>query len=259
MIKPKTKYVSIATQKGGSGKSTFTMLIASMLQYSMGKNVAVIDCDGRQGTISEMRDRDLEMIGKNPKFASLFKRVMNELGEKPIYPVKRVGKLRTADGDLIAIDVADKLSVQAQLDYVFFDIPGSVDYDGVLSTISWMDYVFCPFMPVRADADSSFKFCSTIQSGIINEKHGNLKAIYGFWTAVNKTEKTPVIDIYNEVAAASGINMLKTQIPQQARFKKELSDNPSEIFKSTIFPPRPAVRWNTGMDELIDEMILVMN
>jgi cellulose biosynthesis protein BcsQ len=225
----------------------------------MRKNVAVIDCDGRQGTISELRDRDLEMVGKSPKFMALFSKLMDDLGDKPIYPVKRVEKLLSKDGDLVAITLADKLSVKHDLDYVFFDIPGSVDYSGVLSTLSMMDYVFCPFMPVRADADSSLKFCKTIQSGIINEKHGNLKAIYGFWTAVNKQAKTPVIDIYNEVAAISEINMLKTQIPQQERFKKELSDNPNEIFKSTILPPRPAVRWNTGMDELIDEMILVMN
>ena len=40
-----TTYVAISTQKGGAGKTTLTVLVASYLHYVKGYNVAVVDCD----------------------------------------------------------------------------------------------------------------------------------------------------------------------------------------------------------------------
>ena len=40
-------YVAISTQKGGAGKTTLTVLVASYLHYVKGYNVAVVDCDFR--------------------------------------------------------------------------------------------------------------------------------------------------------------------------------------------------------------------
>ena len=57
-MKEKTKYVAFSTQKGGAGKTTFTVLVASFLHYVRGYNVAVIDCDYPQCSIVEMRKRD---------------------------------------------------------------------------------------------------------------------------------------------------------------------------------------------------------
>ena len=47
----KTVFVSFATQKGGVGKSTFTIYAASWLHYVKGLNVAVVDCDYPQHSI----------------------------------------------------------------------------------------------------------------------------------------------------------------------------------------------------------------
>ena len=38
-------YVAFSTQKGGVGKTTFTVLAASCLHYLKGYDVAVVDCD----------------------------------------------------------------------------------------------------------------------------------------------------------------------------------------------------------------------
>ena len=42
----KTNYVAFSTQKGGAGKTTLTVLVASYLHYVKGYNVAVIDGGG---------------------------------------------------------------------------------------------------------------------------------------------------------------------------------------------------------------------
>ena len=43
--KDKPLYVAFSTQKGGAGKTTLTVLVASYLHYVKGYDVAVIDCD----------------------------------------------------------------------------------------------------------------------------------------------------------------------------------------------------------------------
>ena len=44
-MKKETSYVAFSTQKGGVGKTTFTVLVASYLYYLKGYSVAVVDCD----------------------------------------------------------------------------------------------------------------------------------------------------------------------------------------------------------------------
>ena len=45
MKKEKELLVAVASQKGGVGKSVFTVLLASVLHYRKGLRVAVVDCD----------------------------------------------------------------------------------------------------------------------------------------------------------------------------------------------------------------------
>ena len=61
-MKKETLYVAFSTQKGGVGKTTFTVLVASYLYYLKGYNVAVVDCDYPQHSISAMRKRDAEQV-----------------------------------------------------------------------------------------------------------------------------------------------------------------------------------------------------
>ena len=51
----KTNYVAFSTQKGGAGKTTLTVLVASYLHYVKGYNVAVIDCDFPQSSVTPRR------------------------------------------------------------------------------------------------------------------------------------------------------------------------------------------------------------
>ena len=57
----KPTYVAFSTQKGGAGKTTITVLVASYLHYVRGYDVAVVDCDFPQYSIHDMRRRDMDM------------------------------------------------------------------------------------------------------------------------------------------------------------------------------------------------------
>ena len=52
--------IAVSNQKGGVGKSTLTILLASCLHYDKGVEVAVVDCDTHQHSLSNMRNRDMQ-------------------------------------------------------------------------------------------------------------------------------------------------------------------------------------------------------
>ena len=122
----KTTFVAFSTQKGGAGKTTLTVLMASYLHYVKGINVGVIDCDFPQYSIDEMRRRDFKTIEENEQFRKQafdqFKRI-----RKKAYPV-----IMSRPGD--AIDAARKLQeMENAPEIIFFDLPGTMDNEGVLS------------------------------------------------------------------------------------------------------------------------------
>lgn len=66
-----TKFVALSTQKGGAGKTTLTVLMASYLQYVRDIDVAIIDCDFPQYSIDEMRKRDFKNTEENEELRRL--------------------------------------------------------------------------------------------------------------------------------------------------------------------------------------------
>lgn len=64
-------FVALSNQKGGVGKSTFTVLLASYFHYLNGYNVLVVDCDYPQHSISAMRDWEVGNIEKNVHLQNL--------------------------------------------------------------------------------------------------------------------------------------------------------------------------------------------
>ncbi|EHB91884.1 ParA family protein [Alistipes indistinctus] len=41
-------FIAVGNQKGGVGKTTYTVLLSSYLHYQMGLRVLVVDCDAPQ-------------------------------------------------------------------------------------------------------------------------------------------------------------------------------------------------------------------
>ena len=52
--------ISFFSAKGGTGKSTFNMLLASYLKYVLGKRVMVLDLDATGYNLSSTREREAD-------------------------------------------------------------------------------------------------------------------------------------------------------------------------------------------------------
>ena len=76
------KFVAFSTQKGGAGKTTLTVLMASYLHYVKGLNVGVVDCDFPQFSVSDMRNRDMENIKENKMLANQCSELYKRIGKR---------------------------------------------------------------------------------------------------------------------------------------------------------------------------------
>ena len=120
-------YVAISTQKGGAGKTTLTVLVASYLHYVKGYNVAVVDCDFPQYSIHDMRKRDMKAVMEDGHYKVLAYEQLKRLKKNP-YPIRCS---RAED----AIRTAENLvEAQPDLDFVFFDLPGTINNADVVQT-----------------------------------------------------------------------------------------------------------------------------
>ena len=246
-MKKETLLISFATQKGGMGKTALTVLTASYLHYVRGYNVAVIDCDYPQHSIVEMRERDLEQVKNNLYYKKLFYVQFKNLQKKAYQVIES----NAAD----AITVAERLRQEDDLDFIFFDLPGTLNTQGVVKTLAVMDYVFIPVSADRVVLESTLQFAMTIHDNLITTGKSNIKELLLIWNLVDGRERTDLYEAYDEAIAGLGLQVMKTIIPDTKRFRREMSESNRAVFRSTLLPVDKSLIKGSNTEELINEFI----
>ena len=180
-------YLAFSTQKGGAGKTTLTVLVASFLHYVRGFNVAVLDCDYPQHSIVEMRRRDLKQIKDDEYYRGLAYAQFTRLNKKA-YPVIESSTERS-------IEDAERITSQAAFDIVFFDLPGTVNNPSVIRALSNMDYIFAPISADRVVLESTLRYMTVVNDVICKTGVTNIKDTYLVWNMVDGREKTELYEI----------------------------------------------------------------
>ena len=218
-------YLAFSTQKGGAGKTTLTVLVASYLHYVKGYDVAVVDCDYPQHSIAGMRQRDLKLALEDNHYKALAYEQFTRLGKKA-YPVVESSTER-------AIDDADRITEQAAFDLVFFDLPGTVNNPSVIRALSNMDYIIAPISADRVVLESTLRYMTVVNDVIRKTGVSNIKGTY--------------------------LQVLKTFIPDSKRFRRELSAGHRPLFRSTLFPADRSLLRGSNIDALTDEVLILLN
>ena len=247
-MKKETSYVAFSTQKGGVGKTTFTVLVASYLYYLKGYNVAVVDCDYPQHSISAMRKRDAELVNGDDYYKQLAFHQFKALGKKA-YPV-----LCSSPDE--AIKTADEYLASAGMDYdvVFFDLPGTVNSEGVINSLSGVDYIFTPIAADKVVLESSLSFAVAINKLLVRNEACRLAGLYLFWNMVDGREKTDLYTVYDNTIRELELPLMKTFIPDTKRYKKELVTDKKAVFRSTLFPASRMLVRGSNLEELVTEI-----
>ena len=250
-MKEKTKFVAFSTQKGGAGKTTLTVLAASYLHYVKGFNVAVIDCDYPQHSIVEMRERDLKLALEDEHYKRLAYEQFTRLQKKAYPVVESNTKEALAD--------ADYLLPQGDFDYVFFDLPGTINNEDLIHSLAGMDYLVAPISADRVVLESTLRYMTVVNDVIRKTGVSNIKGTYLVWNMVDGREKSELYEVYEQVIAELGLQVLKTFIPDSKRFRRELSAGHRPLFRSTLFPADRSLLRGSNIDALTDEVLTLLN
>ena len=218
------------------------------MYYLKGYNVAVVDCDYPQHSISAMRKRDAEQVNGDEYYKQLAFHQFKTLGKKA-YPV-----LCSSPDE--AIKTADEYLASAGMDYdvVFFDLPGTVNSEGVINSLSGVDYIFTPIAADRVVLESSLSFAVAIDKLLVKNEVCRLKGLHLFWNMVDGREKTDLYTLYEQTIRELELPLMKVFIPDTKRFKKELDAQRKTVFHSTLFPADKRLVKGSNMEELITEI-----
>ncbi|WP_297096281.1 ParA family protein [uncultured Draconibacterium sp.] len=248
-MEKETLFIAFSTQKGGVGKTAFTVLMSSYLHYVKGLEIAVVDCDYPQHSIAEMRQRDMEQVMKDNYYKQLAYKQFTALKRKAY----QVEKSMPED----AIDVAENLidGATIQPDIIFFDLPGTLNSRGVVKTLGGMDYIFSPVSADRVVMESTLKFATMLNENLISVGKSDIKGLYLIWNMVDGREKNELYDVYENVIGELGLNILKTFVPDSKRFRRELTSGHKPVFRSTLFPAHNSLLKGSNLIALADEIL----
>lgn len=246
-MEKKTLNVAFSTQKGGAGKTTLTVLVASYLHYVKGYNVAVVDCDFPQHSIAEMRERDLKMVEDDEYYKLMAYTQFTALGKKAYVVIESSPENAMED----ARDVIDEMNP----DFVFFDLPGTINNPAVIETLSNMDYVIAPIAADRLVLESTLQYMITINDALVTTGKAKIKGMYLLWNLVDGREKTELYEVYEDVIEKLGFPLFNTFLPDSKRFRKEQSVSHKALFRSTLFPTDKTLVRGSKLDALVEELL----
>ena len=249
-MKTNPVYVAFATQKGGAGKTTLTVLVASYLHYVKGYNVSVIDCDFPQHSIVGMRERDMALATEDEHYKGMAYEQFTRL-DKKAYPV--IGSSPEE-----ALADADHLVPQGDFDFIFFDLPGTVNNKGVLETLLNMDYIVAPIAADRVIMESTLDYLIALREQIEAVGRTHIKGIRLLWNMVDGREKSELYEVYEAVIKELGFTTLQTFVPDSKRFRKEQNISHKALFRSTLFPADKSLVKGSNVDTLVDELLEIL-
>ena len=247
----KTVKISLSTQKGGVGKSTMTTLLASILHYRMKYNVLVMDCDFPQHSLTHLRERDKGAIMQNAYHKKAAMKQFQAIDKKayPIISCKADSALDTASEYVSQLTVAP--------DVIFFDLPGTANTKGVLTTLTKMDYIFSPITADRLVVESTLGFTKAFL-GLPPGQRNSEQALWLFWNQVDGRERTGLYDAYQSVINELAIPVMESRIMDSKRFRKESDDAGNAIFRSSLLPAETQLMKATRLDLFVEEFLRIV-
>ena len=243
--------IAVCNQKGGVGKSTFTVLLASYLHYTLQRDVLVVDCDYPQWSIYNQRSRELEILNLSDYHKLMVARQFKGTDRK-FWPIV----------SSTPSDALEKMARQLQSDYhpqiILYDLPGTVNTEGVLQILSSLDALFIPIKADKVVLESALSFARILSRQLVEDPAIRLKRIFLFWTMVDRREKTSLYDLYDGIIRQLGLPLMETRLPYRSKFNKELLADGSGIGRSTLLAPERTFAREAQIENLAAEILSIL-
>jgi cellulose biosynthesis protein BcsQ len=249
--KHKPVYVGFGSLKGGVGKSSIAEILASYLYYEKKINLFVVDCDFSQYSFFNMRERDKQTVQNgNSALLERMKKHFESFG-KPAYRIlKSTSERALQDAEsFLAKHSAEKF------DYVFFDLPGRADDTALVGLTVDTDYVISPIEPDPQSLVACMTYALAVRDLGVSLTSSKIRQIYMLWNKIDKRVNPAVIEFYDQEIARQELGILDSRLPRSSRFKKELTPDNRDVFRSTYLPPDKKLLAGSNIEELAEEII----
>ncbi|MBD3906771.1 MULTISPECIES: ParA family protein [Chryseobacterium] len=220
--------VSFSSQKGGSGKTSSTMLGATYINYYFNKKICVVDVDIQKSLFNKRKD-ELEYIQNlaNQNNGQLLPQMRE---------AKMLKKLDEEGKSLFPIfaysfkddNVIEKiLDLEKQYDIVFIDFPGTLDFKEISFILLILDYIFIPFYSEEKNFKSAFDFEKVLRgiknSQIDSPNSSRLKDHYAYFFKYNENTTKMEWEFLENMFKKRGINKMKNSIHENKKLEMEVS------------------------------------
>lgn len=233
--------ISICNQKGGVGKSTFTVLLASYLHYIVGHDVLVVDCDYPQWSVHAQRERELSLIEHDDYHKLLLVRQFKATGRK-LWPVLKCMPPEAPE------EVERLLQSGYHPRIILYDLPGTVNTEGVIRLLASLDAVFVPMKADKVVMESTLSFARSLTTNLAQDPTLTLRSVYLFWTMIDRRERTPLYDQYEAVI----------RNPYRSKFSKELLPDNTGVGRSTLLAPARTFACEAQLEILAEEILTLL-
>lgn len=129
------KLISFVQQKGGTGKTTLTMLTANYF-HDAGAKVIILDSDFPQHSFARVRRMDMHNLSNEDPQHRTGEEILQQQGKTP-YPVH----VATVSESSIQLRV---LKTFGETQFIFCDMPGMLNVAGIPSVFRSLDYIIIP-------------------------------------------------------------------------------------------------------------------
>ncbi|CCH03542.1 hypothetical protein FAES_pFAES01048 (plasmid) [Fibrella aestuarina BUZ 2] len=190
-----SKIITIHTSKGGMGKSTLTVILASYLAYVARQRVIVFDCDPPQHSITDLREEEVtglallteayqhvptpELLHIAQPYTSAndqaaFERYRHNRQQELVdhYPIHALPSS--------ALQELDMNRVREDFDYIFLDMGGQFNA-GIIRALAETDVLLVPFTTQQVDVAASIQYVGAIIDYVQNRQLPNYLTIRCFW------------------------------------------------------------------------------
>jgi len=262
------KTISFYTEKGGAGKTLYSLLYSSYLCYYRRKKIILLDNDAPNYRLLSARGRELGSVQSGSadtaayarKVASVHKEVNASGGLAP-YPVKTLASQDFFSGEekkSLANLFAGKLA--PRYDVAVIDMPGSLTNNNAICTLGNRGMMSLVVIPLDVDLMSIQAGITT--AGILNENAGGKIQMRMFFNRVDPTEVSQLgvlTKLVQKELEAKELNekvkILPIHVRERNGFKQE-SYNPKQTFlrSSLMFPIRDIYNEHSGLLSLFKEV-----
>lgn len=252
------KIITFFNEKGGTGKTTFTVLFASWLRYDQHKEATVMDYDFPSYHICHMRQIDERLCVPENK---IFYRLCQEsLSPYPIIQVP--GRGEYTQQELIAMADEMRQRKESGSGYLVLDFPGRYRPNDPVFAFASMGLIDLVVFPITSDTQSRVSALNVFatmhrpQFKKMSGKPDGQDCLF-VWNNVTQSElraKDIRYNAYNKALESIGAAIAKTQMKDIIVARRD-PDNPLGFIRSTMCYPKMNVkRYCPYIEDLFKEI-----